>query len=131
MAISLSLFTVLLMGSLAEPALAADVRSVSRIEFGPDGTLFVADWKAATIHAFALGAAAADKGAQFNIRNLSTVLARTVGDSEPDIEDMAMRPGTDEAYVAVSVGSAKTPAIVVVKSDGSASPLDLNSLQSS
>jgi len=62
---------------------------------------------------------------------LGAVLAKVVGQADPDIEDMAMRPGTDEAYVAVSVGAAKTAAIVIVRSDGSARALDLKSAKSS
>lgn len=106
-------------------ARAEEVQSISRIVFGPDGIVFVADWKAANVHAFALDAAAPDSGKQFNIKNLGSILAKVVGEADPEIEDMAMRPGTDEAYVAVSVGTAKTPAIVVVRQDGSARALDM------
>jgi hypothetical protein len=121
----------LLMAALSGPALASDVHSISRITFGPSDTIFVADWKQAKVHAFRLGPAASDQGKQFNVTNLSSVLAKIVGEAEPDIEDMAMRPGTDEAYVAVSVGSTKTPAIVVVQSDGSAHAFDFKSAESS
>ena len=39
------------------PAQAADLASVSKLAFGADGTLFVADWRAAQIDAIALPAA--------------------------------------------------------------------------
>lgn len=124
---SLAVLSVAFVGS----ALAADVQSISRIAFGPDGTIFVADWKEAKVHAFALDPAAKDQGKQFNVMNLGAALAPVIGEADPEIEDMAMRPGTDEAYVAVSVGTAKTPAIVIVKPDGSARALDLKSAKSS
>jgi hypothetical protein len=115
----------------AGSALAADVQSISRIGFGPADTIFVADWKGAKIHAFQLDPAEADQGKQFNVMDLGAVLAKVVGEAEPDIEDMALRPGTNEAYVAVSVGAAKTPAIVVVTPDGAGRALDLRSAKSS
>jgi hypothetical protein len=123
--------SILLSAALAGPSLAEDARSISRITFGSDNTLFLADWKEAKVHAFQLDPAARDQGKQFNVMDLSAMLAAIVGDAEPEIEDMAMRPGTDEAYVAVSVGAAKTPAIIIVKSDGSARALDLKSAKSS
>jgi hypothetical protein len=129
--IKIVLGAAVLSAALVGPSLAEDVRSVSRIIFGPESTLFVADWKEAKVHAFQLDPAARDQGKQFNVMDLGAVLATLVGDAEPEIEDMAMRPGTDEAYVAVSVGTAKTPAIIMVKSDGSARALDFKSLKSS
>jgi hypothetical protein len=128
-----SLFgTAVLFGALfADPAVAANVSSISRIAFGPDDTIFVADWKDAKVHALKLDPAAKDQGRQFNVMNLGAVLAGVVGEADPAIEDMAMRPGTDEAYVAVSVGPARTPAIIVVRSDGSAHALDLRTTRAS
>jgi hypothetical protein len=63
--------------------------------------------------------------------DLGAMLAKLVGEVEPDIEDMAMRPGTNQAYIALSVGAAKTPSIVIVTPDGSARLLDLKSTKSS
>ncbi len=36
---------------VATGTFAADVKSVSKLAFGPDNILFVADWKSAEVHA--------------------------------------------------------------------------------
>lgn len=120
-------------GSLLVPvftAQAADVKSVSRIAFGPENTLFMADWKAAVIHAVAIAPGAKGDGKPFNLTNFDAVVAKALGKPATTIEDMAARPGTSEVYVAVSLGAARQPAILVVKADGSAKVLDLKNAKS-
>ena len=113
-------------------ALAADVKSIARLAAGPDGTLFVADWKAAEVHAVKLPAASHPAtGAAFNILDLEQLLSAQIGGARPTVEDMVVRPGTGEVYVAVSYGAEKTPALIVVTSDRKAHRLDLKSLPSS
>ncbi|MGX5804928.1 hypothetical protein ACWGS9_27290 [Bradyrhizobium sp. Arg314] len=52
-------------------AFAADIKSVSRLAFGPDNILFVADWKGAQVLALTLPAPVPRKGeGTFNIMNL-------------------------------------------------------------
>src|SRR4051812_42421021 len=99
----------LLLASTA--ACAADVKSISRLAAGPDNILFVADWKAARVHAIMLPAAPQKPaGAVFNVLDLEERLSRQVGGVKVTVEDMVVRPGTAEVYVAVSYGPAKTPA---------------------
>jgi hypothetical protein len=74
--------SALVISALITPSLAADVRSISRIAFGPGNTMFVADWKEAEVHAFALAAAERDNDNQFNVTDLDSLLARVVGNSE-------------------------------------------------
>jgi hypothetical protein len=113
-----ALAVVALAVAAATTANAADVKSVSRLAFGPDGVLFVADWKEARVHAVTLAAPAAKKGeGTFNVVDLEALLAKSLGKEKLTIEDMAARPGTGEVYLAVSIGAAKTPAVVVVTSD--------------
>ena len=117
--------TALLLLCAIPRVLAAEVQSVSRLAFGPDGILFVADWKASSIHALALPAASGPAGGHFNVRDLDRRLAGALGEPPAAIVDLAMRPGTGDAYVAVVVGAAQTPAVVRLGSNGRAERLDL------
>ena len=110
----------------AATASAADVQSISRLAAGPDNILFVADWKAARVHAITLPAAPQQPaGAVFNVLDLEERLSRQVGGAKVTVEDIAVRPGTAEVYVAVSYGRAKAPALIVVTSDKKTRRIDL------
>jgi hypothetical protein len=120
-----SIATACLLG-LSFNALAADVKSISRLAAGPDDVLFVADWKAAEVHAIKLAPAAHQPdGAVFNILDLEKLLSDQVGGARINVEDMVARPGTEEVYVAISYGAEKTPALFVVTSDKKARRVDL------
>ena len=118
---------VLLLGA-GPIAHAANIESVSRIAFGPANTLFVADWVQSTVHALTLPSAPSQAGVPFNVLDLDTPLRRALGTDQVKIEDLAMRPGTGEAYVAVSAGSDGRAQIVVVDANGSARKLDLGAI---
>lgn len=112
-------------------ASAAEVKSISRLAAGPGDTLFIADWKAARIHAIALPAAPQQpSGIAFNILDLERLLSSQVGGAKVTVEDMVVRPGTAQVYVAVSYGAAKTPALIVVTSDKKARRINLNAAAS-
>jgi hypothetical protein len=112
-------------------ASAADVKSISRLAAGPDNILFVADWKAARVHAITLPAAPQKPaGAVFNVLDLEERLSRQVGGAKITVEDMVVRPGTAEVYVAISYGPAKTPALIVVTSDKKTRRIDLKAAAS-
>ena len=115
--------------SAASPAYAANVQSISRIAFGPGNTLFVADWKGAKIHALSLPAAARATAAPFNIHDLESLLGRSLGNARATVTDMAVRPGTGQAYVAVEYGSARSPALFLVTADGTARRIDLAAIR--
>lgn len=126
----LAITTVLCFGAVAS-ASAADIHSISRLSAGPDNVLFVADWKAARVHAIALPEAAQKPaGAAFNIFDLEALLSKQVGGAKITVEDMVVRPGTAEVYVAVSFGAAKTPALFVITSDQKARRVDLKAAKS-
>jgi hypothetical protein len=118
----LFLATLSTIGGLAS---AADVQSISRLEAGPGNVLFVADWKAARVHAIELPPAQQKAAGTFNILDLEALLSRQLGGARITVQDMAVRPGTGEVYVAVSSGPARTPALFAVTSDGKARRVDL------
>ena len=112
-------------------ASAADIQSISRLAAGPDNVLFVADWKSARVHALTLPPAAQKPaGIAFNILDLEALLSRQVGGARVTVEDMVVRPGTAQVYIAVSYGAAKTPALFVVSSDQRARRVDLKAAKS-
>jgi hypothetical protein len=112
-------------------ASAADVKSISRLAAGPDNILFVADWKAARVHAITLPPAPQKPAGEiFNVLDLEERLSRQVGGAKVTVEDMTVRPGTAEVYVAISYGPAKNPALIVVTSDKKTRRIDLKAAAS-
>ena len=115
---------------LSVNAFAADVKSISRLASGPDNILFVADWKAAEVHAIKLAPATRQPTVTaFNVLDLEKLLSEQVGGAKITVEDMVVRPGTGEVYVAISYGEEKTPALIVVTSDKKARRVDLKAVQ--
>ncbi|UUZ55114.1 hypothetical protein LP419_04385 [Massilia sp. H-1] len=111
---------------LSTAAHAGDIQSISRLEFGPSNTIFLADWKRAALHAVTLpGAAPVSAGTTFNVRDLEAVIGRVVGKERFVVEDMVVRPGTAEVYLAVSIGAKKKPALLIVSNDSKARRIDL------
>jgi hypothetical protein len=124
------IFIVCCLGTAAN-AFAADIRSISRLAAGPGNVLFVADWKTARVHAITLqDAAQKPPGTAFNILDLEPLLSKQVGGARITVEDMVVRPGTAEVYVALSYGAARMPALIVVTSDQKARRIDLKSATS-
>src|SRR4029077_20893510 len=124
------IFVTCCLGAAAN-ASAADIKSISRLAAGPENVLFVADWKEARVHAITLpGAAQKPGGTSFNILDLDGVLSKQVGGAKVTVEDMVVRPGTAEVYIAVSYGAAKTPALIVMTSDQKARRIDLKAAKS-
>lgn len=122
----LPLALLALTAAVASNASAADIKSLSRLAVGPDNVLFLADWKDAKVHALKLRPVAAKPaGTAFNILDLEPLLSAQVGGAKVVIEDMVARPGTAEVYIAISYGPAKSPALLVVTSDGHARRVDL------
>lgn len=125
-----SLFPLATLLALSGIASAADVQSISRLEAGPGNVLFVADWKTARVHAIELPPAQQKPAGTFNILDLESLLARQLGGAKVTVQDMAVRPGTGEVYVAVNVGPARMPALFAVTSDGMARRVDLKASKS-
>ena len=104
---------------------AAEVRSISRIAFGPADTLFVADWKRARIVALKLPPASHGAAGPFNILDLTGTLARALKLPIAKVDDMAVRPGTGEVYVAAEYGANRIPLIARISANGAVTRLDL------
>lgn len=125
------LFTSVALLSLmgfASTASAGPVRSAAVLEFADEDTLFVADWRGGEIHAFDLPATSV-AAAPFNVMDVRPAIARRLGvrSDALRIEDMAVRPGSGLAYVALSVvrGERADPAIVSVTPQGQVEVLNL------
>jgi hypothetical protein len=103
-------------------ARAADLRSISRIAFGPENVLFVADWKASRITALQLPKVPPAAVRPYNVRDLGAQLSETAGGAGVHITDMVARPGTGLVYVAYEYGKGQTPALAEVSSQRNDSP---------
>lgn len=110
--------------AIAAPA-AAQVRSVSRIEFGPPGVLFVADWRDASVHAVTAPPVASAKAVPFNLMDLQASVERTLGTRDFVVEDLKVRPGSADVYLAVSYGAGRAPAVLRVDASGRIAKVDL------
>ena len=103
---------------LQAPVHAADIRSVSRIAFGLENVLFIADWKTAKIRAVTLQPASDKNDKTFNLLDLSAPIGKTIGAELFTVDDLAVRPGTGEAYVAITYGHDRKAAIMKVTANG-------------
>jgi hypothetical protein len=117
--------------TLAGIASAGPVRSVGQMAFTDANTAVIADWRTGELHALQLPAAAAGAPAKpFNLKDVSRPIARALR-TRPDalrFEDMAVRPGTELAYLTVSVDrgrAAPAPALVAINASGQVSVVNL------
>jgi hypothetical protein len=81
------------------------IQSISTLEFGPDGVLFVGDSKAGAIFAIDTGdREPGDRDEPFAVRDVETKLAAKIGTTAEDvlIHDMAVNPISRTAYISVS-----------------------------
>jgi hypothetical protein len=121
-----------LLSASCAAALAGPIRAVGPIAFPDRDTLVLADWRAQELHAFKLPPVATAEPHPFNLRDVAAPIA-TALHARPEqlrFEDMAFRPGTEMAYVALTVdhGSASTPAVVAVDDGGHVTVLHLEKL---
>jgi hypothetical protein len=111
---------VLAFGVFEGVATAGSVRSVGAMTFADADTVVIADWRAGEIHALRLPTAAPGTPKPFNLKNVSTPIARAVR-TRPDklrFEDMAFRPGAELAYITIMVDRGnKVPKPVLVSID--------------
>jgi len=106
------------------------IQSVGPMTFVDANTLVVADWRAGQLHALKLSPVSERSPGSFNLTDISTPIANALH-TEPDklrFEGLAFRPGTELAYVTLSVNrgdSTPEPAMVVVNSTGEVLVVDL------
>lgn len=109
---------------------APAIQSATRLTFGDANTLFVADWKGARIFALPVAAPARAAGQPFNLKDVQAPIARALGvaPSALRFEDLAVQPGSELAFVALTINGAKgkaTPAIVSIDAAGKVARVDL------
>src|SRR4051812_26863257 len=79
-------------------------KSIGPLAFGPDGVLFVADTKGASIVALATGDIKASSAKDLKVDGINKKIANLLG-TTPDkilIDDIAVNPISHNTYVAVS-----------------------------
>ena len=119
---------MMLAATVSHHAVAANLKSVSRIAFGPSNILFVADWKAGCIHAFELPSAEPPDSKLFNLTRAEDAIRQALGASEFNLEDLAVRPQSNEAYIALTSLPSRDPVILVATAAGKIRKLDLDDL---
>ncbi len=127
-----TLLAAALLAATCAVAHAGPLRAAGPMLFPDPDTLVVADWRAQELHAFKLPPAAAAQPHPFNLRDVAAPIAAALH-ARPDqlrFEDMAFRPGTELAYVALTVdhGKTSTPAVVSVDVAGHVGVLRLDKL---
>ncbi|MFG6489251.1 hypothetical protein ACG04R_21385 [Roseateles sp. BYS78W] len=123
----------LALGMNAALAATAPVRSAGTLTFVDANTVVISDWRGGQLHAFTLPPVAPGVPAYFNLKNLSGAIAKTLHTTPEKLrfEDMAVRPGSELAYITLSVegktaNATPTPALVTVDTAGKVGvvPLD-------
>lgn len=119
----------LLLGLCVAQAGAGPVRSMGTMTFADADTLVVADWRGGELHALQLPPVAPTPARYFNLKDVSGAIARALG-TRPEtlrFEDMAFRPGSDLAYIGLSVDKGRglpAPRLVTVDADGKVAVID-------
>ena len=104
---------------VAMVAAADNIQSVGAMTFSDANTLFVADWRANEIHALKLEPIKPVAPRTFNLKNISSPVARALH-TDPDklrFEDMAFRPNAEQAFITLMVDrgdKAPRPALVSI-----------------
>ncbi len=104
-------------------ASAGPLRAAGPMLFTDADTLVVADWRAQELHAFHLPPAPSAPARPFNLRDVAGPVAAAlhVRPDQVRFEDMAFRPGTETAWLSLSLergAAAPAPAIVSIDAGG-------------
>src|SRR5882757_1080920 len=121
---------VLALVTFTHIANAGPVKSVGQMTFADANTVVIADWRSGAIHALQLPPAVSVTSKPFNLKNISTPIARALPTHPENLrfEDMAFRPGAELAYITISVNKgnkAPSPALVSVDPAGIVVVVDL------
>lgn len=98
------------------------LKSAGPLAFGPEGILFVADSRAASVFAIdTLDTAGDPSKAEFNIDQLDGKIAALLGTTSRDIliNDLAVNPLSGNAYLSVSRGRGPDAVPVLLRADSS------------
>src|SRR5688500_10472055 len=113
---------VLFIAAVNAPAnnhpVAADVKSISALTFGPDGILFIGDSKSATVFAVNTKDNKKQGAAAVDIKNIDQKIAAALGTEVANISitDMAVNPASKKLYIAVQ-NSDGTPVLLKLEGD--------------
>jgi len=97
--------TLLCLPLLATQVHGAVLQSAPKITFDDAGTLYIADWKAARVYAVHVPQASKAPAGPFNLHDVQASVARAlkVKPSMVRFEDLAVQPGSNMAYVSVTL----------------------------
>ncbi len=105
------------------------LKSAGPLTFGNNGVLFVGDVRAATVVALDTEDANGEPDeVEFHIEGIDQKIADKLNAKSIAINDMAVNPASGIAYVSLTVGEAKKPAIVRLTPDGNIVPLNLSDI---
>jgi hypothetical protein len=114
--------------ALACQVQAAQLTSAAKLTFDDQGTLYIADWKAARVYAVKVPSASAG-GTPFNLQDVQKPIASAlkVNTASLRFDDMAVQPGSGLAWVAVTANG--KPAVVSIDAAGKVKALPTGHLQ--
>lgn len=112
------------------------IRSAGKLTFADAGTLLVADWQGARIHALQLPVPATTLGKPFNLKDVQGPIAKALRVNALSLRfrDMAAQPQSERVYVSLSIVDgrhAPQPALVSVDADGKVHVVDLKRVKAS
>src|SRR5262245_59462651 len=110
-----------------------DIKSAGQLAFGPKGVLFVGDAQGGQIFAIGVDGTGEPIGSSFKLENVNAKIAGLLGTAADEvvINDVAVEPGTNLAYISVARGKGPTaePAIVRIDGKNNATALPLDKVQ--
>lgn len=105
------------------------LKSAGPLAFGQNGVLFVGDTKSATVVAIDTGDKDGDPNeVEIHAKGIEKKIAKALGAESVAINDMAVNPASGAAYMSVSHGKEKLPAIVRMLPDGKVEALPTTSI---
>ncbi|MCE4556553.1 hypothetical protein [Pelomonas cellulosilytica] len=124
--------TVLALALHAAQAFGAPVESAGKMTFVDENTVVIADWRAGQLHTLTLPPVTSRTPTPFNLKDVSGAIA-TALHTRPErlrFEDMAVRPGSEVAYITLSVdggtaGTPHKPVLVSVDAAGKVGRVDM------
>lgn len=105
------------------------LKSAGPLAFGEHGVLFIGDTKAATVFAIDTHDREGDPNeVDVHVHGIDKAVAKALGKDAVTINDLAVNPLSGVAYLSVSAGAAKSPAIVRLLPNGEVEDITLNSV---
>lgn len=114
-------------------AIGAPVQSAGKMTFVDANTVVVADWRGGQLHTLTLPPIAPGTPTPFNLKDVSGAIASALHTHPESLrfEDMAVRPGSELAYITLSVesdrvGGRPRPVLVSVDAAGRVGRVELD-----